>query len=62
MGVPMSGTLPTFVAQLESLGLVPSERLANLLPPHSAPKDVQELLRELVRSGDLTKYQAQEVL
>ena len=58
----MSGTLLTFVAQLESLGLVASERLANLLPPRAAPKDVQALTHELVRSGDLTKFQAQEVL
>jgi serine/threonine protein kinase/formylglycine-generating enzyme required for sulfatase activity len=58
----MSSLVESFAAQLRALGLVTPEKLASFLPPHAAPKDATELARELIRNGELTKFQAQEVL
>src|SRR5687768_10205458 len=58
----MSGAAKQLLDQLQSLGLVAPERLANYLPPRPLPTDVQELARDLIRRGDLTKFQAEELL
>jgi WD40 repeat protein/serine/threonine protein kinase len=57
----MPVALNDFVKNLEDSGIVSPSKLQNFLPPRAAPKDAQELAKQLVRSKTLTKYQAQEV-
>jgi serine/threonine-protein kinase len=57
----MPVALSDFVKNLEDSGIVSPSKLQNFLPPMAAPKDAQELAKQLVRSKALTRYQAQEV-
>src|SRR5688572_19376220 len=57
----MAVALETFVKQLTESGVLSAGKLENFIPPKASPKDAQELARELVKSKQLTKYQAQEV-
>ena len=57
----MAIALETVVKQLEDSGIVSSGKLENFIPPKAAPKDGEELLRELFKSQHLTKFQAQQV-
>ena len=57
----MAVALETFVKNLTDSGVIAPGKLKNFLPPKAAPKDAQELARQLVQSKHLTKYQAQEI-
>lgn len=57
----MAVALEQFVKQLEDSGIIPADALKEFLPPHSEPKDANDLARELVRQKRLTKFQAEEV-
>lgn len=57
----MSVSLEQFVERLEESGLLSAETLKEFLPPLSEPKDAEELARELVRRGKLTRFQAQQI-
>ncbi|SFJ33292.1 serine/threonine-protein kinase [Planctomicrobium piriforme] len=57
----MSIPLEQFVRQLQDSGILPGDTLKEFIPPRAAPKDAEELARELVRSKKLTKFQAEEV-
>jgi uncharacterized protein (TIGR03067 family) len=52
--------LEQFVRHLEESGVLASETLRDFIPPSAAPKDSEELARELVRQKKLTKFQAGE--
>ncbi len=53
--------LEQFVKQLENSGILAGDTLKDFVPPVAAPKDAEELAKELVRKKKLTKYQAEEV-
>lgn len=55
----MSLPLEQFVKQLEDSGILAGDTLKDFLPPKAAPKDAEELARELVRQKKLTKLQAE---
>lgn len=57
----MAIALETFIKQLAESGVLSVGKLENFVPPKASPKDAQELARDLVRSQQLTKYQAQEI-
>lgn len=57
----MAVHLDQFVKQLEDSGILSGDTLKEFMPPQSAPKDAEELARELVRKKKLTKFQAEEV-
>ena len=57
----MSVALEQFVKQLADSGVITPGKLENFIPPKAAPKDAQELARQLVQSKCLTKFQAQEI-
>jgi len=54
--------LEQFVKHLEDSGVLAGETLKDFLPPRNAPKDAQELARELIRQKKLTKFQAEAVI
>ena len=53
--------LEEFVLQLENSGILAGDTIQNFIPPKAAPRDADELLRELVEQKKLTPYQAEEV-
>src|SRR4029077_16594721 len=53
--------LEQFVKQLEESGILAGDTLKDFIPPKAAPKDAEELARELVRRKKLTRFQAEEV-
>ncbi|MDB5337309.1 MAG: stkP 3, partial [Planctomycetaceae bacterium] len=53
--------LDEFVLQLENSGILGGETIRDFIPPNAAPKDADELVRELVEQKKLTQYQAEEV-
>src|SRR5262245_2302733 len=53
--------LEQFVKQLEDSRVLAGDTLADFLPPKAAPRDAEELARELVRQKKLTKFQAEQV-
>ncbi|HEY3969633.1 MAG TPA: SUMF1/EgtB/PvdO family nonheme iron enzyme [Planctomycetaceae bacterium] len=53
--------LDQFVKHLEDSGILTGDTLQDFVPPKAAPKDAEELARELVRKKKLTKFQAEEV-
>src|SRR6185437_9375237 len=60
----MALTLEQLVSQLTEAGLATAEELSAIsegLPPDKRPRDAEELTKELVRRGKLTKYQAMNV-
>jgi serine/threonine protein kinase len=57
----MPVALDQIVKQLADSGVLAPGKLENFIPPKAAPKDAQELVQQLVRSKQLTKFQAQEV-
>src|SRR5688572_3952292 len=57
----MAVGLEQFVKELEDSGIIASDTLKDFLPPKSAPKDVEDLAKELVKQKKLTKFQAGEV-
>lgn len=57
----MALPLEQFVKQIEASGVLPSETLADFVPPKASPKDAAELARELVRQKKLTKFQAEQL-
>src|SRR5271154_889350 len=57
----MTVALEQFVKQLTDSGVIAPGKLENFVPPKAAPKDAQELARQLVQSKHLTKFQAQEI-
>jgi serine/threonine-protein kinase len=57
----MAVPLEQFVRQLEDSGIIAGDTLQDFIPPKAAPKDAEELARELVRQKKLTKFQAEEV-
>ena len=57
----MPVALEQFVKQLADSGVIAPGKLENFIPPKAAPKDAQELAKELVRQKHLTKFQAQEI-
>jgi eukaryotic-like serine/threonine-protein kinase len=57
-------TLEQFVQHLTASGLMSVAQVASFqdtLPPERKPKDAEDLARELVQAGKLTRYQAQVV-
>jgi serine/threonine protein kinase len=57
----MAVALETFVKYLAESGVIAPGKLEHFVPPKAHPKDAQELARQLVRSSQLTKFQAQEI-
>ncbi len=57
----MAVALEQFVQQLEDSGVLAGEALREFLPPNAAPKNAEELARELVRQRKLTKFQATQL-
>src|SRR4029079_19316577 len=57
----MPGPLEQFVKQLEDSGILAGDTIQDFIPPKAAPKDAEELARELIRQKKLTKFQAEEV-
>ncbi|HEX4132962.1 MAG TPA: SUMF1/EgtB/PvdO family nonheme iron enzyme [Pirellulales bacterium] len=57
----MAVALETVVKQLEDSGIVAAGKLENFVPPKAHPKDVAELVAELVKQNHLTRFQAQQV-
>jgi serine/threonine protein kinase len=57
----MAVALETVLKQLEDSGIVAPGKLENFVPPKAHPKSVEELVRELVRQKQLTRFQAIEV-
>jgi serine/threonine protein kinase/Leucine-rich repeat (LRR) protein len=57
----MPVALEQFVKQLADSGVIAPGKLEKFIPPQAAPKDAQELAKELVRQKHLTKFQAQEI-
>lgn len=53
--------LEQFVKHLEDSGILAGDTLKEFVPPLAAPKDAEELARELVRKKKLTKFQAEQV-
>ncbi|HWB00594.1 MAG TPA: serine/threonine-protein kinase, partial [Pirellulales bacterium] len=58
----MTVDLETLVKQLEELAIVPSAALAAHRSGPQQAADAEALLRELVKGGHLTKFQAQQLL
>ncbi|MBS0208372.1 MAG: protein kinase [Planctomycetes bacterium] len=54
--------LDSFVKQLSSAGILPADKLERFVPPQAHPKTAEELAQELVKSSELTKFQATQVL
>ena len=52
----MPVALKDFVKNLQDSGVVSPSKLQRFLPPQAAPKNAQELAKELVRSKTLTRY------
>ena len=57
----MAVAVALLVKQLEDSGILGGETLKDFIPPKAAPKDAEELLRELVRQKKLTRFQAERV-
>ena len=57
----MAVALEQFVKQLTDSGVIAPGKLEKFIPPTAAPKDAQELARQLVQSKTLTKFQVQEI-
>ena len=57
----MAVALDQFVKQLSDSGVIALGKLENFIPPKAAPKDAQELARQLVQSKCLTRFQVQEI-
>ena len=57
----MAVALEQFVQQLEDSGILAGDTLREFLPPNAAPKNAEELARELVRQRKLTKFQATQL-
>lgn len=57
----MTPTLEAIVKQLEDSGIVAAGRIRECIPPTSPPKDAKELLQQLVKQNQLTRYQAQQI-
>ena len=57
----MAVALEQFVKQLADSGVIAPGKLEKFVPPSGAPKDAQELARQLVQSKCLTKFQAREI-
>ncbi len=57
----MANALETVVKQLADSGIIAPGKLENFVPPNAHPSSVEELVRELVKQGQLTKFQAQAV-
>jgi len=57
----MPAPLEQFVKHLEDSGVLAGETLKDFIPPKAAPKDAQELVRELLRQKKLTRFQAEEL-
>ncbi len=57
----MAVALEQFVNELIDSGIVAADTLKEFIPPRAAPKDAEELARELVRKNMLTKFQAEEL-
>lgn len=57
----MAVPLEQFVRQLDESGISLVSDLKDFLPPNAAPKDAEELARELVRRKKLTSFQAEQI-
>ncbi|HEX4128416.1 MAG TPA: SUMF1/EgtB/PvdO family nonheme iron enzyme [Pirellulales bacterium] len=57
----MPSDLESIAKQLADSGIVSAAKLDNLVPPKANPKDVDELLADLIRKNLLTRFQAQQV-
>ena len=57
----MAQPLEQVVKQLGDSGIVAAGKLENFVPPKAHPKDVDELVAELVKQKHLTAFQAQHV-
>ena len=57
----MAVALEQFVEQLEDSGILARDMLKEFLPPNAAPRNAEELSRELVRHRKLTKFQATQL-
>ncbi len=57
----MSAPLETVVKQLQDSGIVAAGKLENFVPPKAHPKDVKELVADLVKEKHLTRFQAVQV-
>jgi len=53
--------LEQFVKQLQDSRVLSGDTLQAFVPPHADPKNSEELARELVRKGKLTKFQVEEI-
>ena len=57
----MAVALEQFVQQLEDSEILAGDTLREFLPPNAAPKNAEDLARELVRQRKLTKFQATQL-
>src|SRR4051794_19639489 len=57
----MAVPLEQFIQRLQDSGIIDGSVLADFVPPKGAPRDSEELARELVRQKKLTAYQAQTI-
>ncbi len=53
--------LESFVKKLEDSGIVTRGQLEKFVPPQAFPRDVDELVAEMVRQKQLTAYQVEEI-
>lgn len=57
----MAVPLEQLIKHLEDSGILAGDTLEEFIPPRASPRDAEELLRELVRQKNLTKFQAEEL-
>lgn len=57
----MPSSLETIVKQLTDSGIVAPGKLERFVPPQADPKTAEELVAELVKQNQLTRFQAQHV-
>lgn len=57
----MAISLDTVIKQLEGSGIIAPGKLESFIPPKGNPRSVEELVRDLVKQNQLTKFQAQQV-
>jgi serine/threonine protein kinase len=58
----MAVGLNDVIKQLTESSIIAHGKLEKFIPPQATPKDAETLAKELVKSGDLTEFQAQHIL
>lgn len=57
----MAVDLEKVLQQLTDSGIISPKRLEPFIPPHAHPESVEELVRELVKKQQLTRFQATQI-